>query len=342
MRYVVVLATLCFLGFGDLLTGAGPTAVIYHVDLLMGNDDTHNGLSRAQSFQTIQTGIDAACDGDEVLVWPGIYDEELDFLGKKITVQSAADAATLSPSTPGAFAVSFFTGEDHSSVLKNFIIRDCTKGVFLVGTSPVLEHLTIVNTNKAVSSGFGALPVLVSSIIWNNANKNLEDVQVTYSCVEEETPGIGNFSHDPLFVNSINGDYHLRSEFGRYQPDPNDPNSIEGLWLTDSETSPCIDAGDPNSHPAPELQPSGGRVNAGAYGQTPYAAKSINPWPNAADLNRDGLVSLLDLRLLADQWLGTIVEGLEASADFDDNGRVDVYDYAILNREWLWKAPFIN
>ena len=41
-------------------------------------------------YATIQQAIEAAADGDTILVGPDTYNEGIDFLGKKITVRSEA------------------------------------------------------------------------------------------------------------------------------------------------------------------------------------------------------------------------------------------------------------
>jgi Leucine-rich repeat (LRR) protein len=65
----------------------------------------------------------------------------------------------------------------------------------------------------------------------------------------------------------VRGDYHLRSQAGRYD-------SGTGRWAVDSVTSPCIDAGDPSSPVGWESSPHGGIINMGAYGGTSEAGKS--------------------------------------------------------------------
>jgi hypothetical protein len=81
--------------------------------------------------------------------------------------------------------------------------------------------------------------------------------------------GKGNIDADPLFADPNNGDYHLKSQVGRF-----DPNSDS--WVLDIVTSPCIDAGDPNSPVGDELEPNGGRINMGAYGGTWQASMSLS------------------------------------------------------------------
>jgi hypothetical protein len=67
----------------------------------------------------------------------------------------------------------------------------------------------------------------------------------------------------------VSGDYHLKSQAGRF-----DPNS--GTWVEDEITSPCIDADDPNAPVGQEPSPHGDRINIGAYGGTMEASKSFN------------------------------------------------------------------
>ena len=69
----------------------------------------------------------------------------------------------------------------------------------------------------------------------------------------------------------VDGDYHLKSQAGRWDP-------IGQTWVLDEVTSPCIDAGDPTSEVGDEPLPNGGRVNMGAYGGTTEASRS-GPFP---------------------------------------------------------------
>jgi hypothetical protein len=64
----------------------------------------------------------------------------------------------------------------------------------------------------------------------------------------------------------VSGDYHLRSQAGRW--DALNP------WFQDEITSPCIDAGNPSTPISSEPLPNGGRINMGAYGGTSQASLS--------------------------------------------------------------------
>jgi hypothetical protein len=152
-------------------------------------------------------------------------------------------------------------------VLENFVIRDSFLGVFIVQSSPTLRNLTVVRNKYGLEAYGETEPDVVNCIFWDNTADDLLGCQARYSCIERPSDGTGNFSSDPLFVDPNGKDFHLRSERGRYWPE-------HDVWVLDKVTSPCINAGDPESDCSKEPKPNGGRINLGAYGGTAYASLS--------------------------------------------------------------------
>ncbi len=107
----------------------------------------------------------------------------------------------------------------------------------------------------------------------------------TLSAWQAET-GLDRMSLDgePQFVNADAGDFHLRSQTiqGRFDP-------ILG-WVTDTVTSPLLDAGDPTSGFGNETAPNGGRANIGVYGNTAEASRTDVPRLYTGNLNQGGHV----------------------------------------------------
>jgi hypothetical protein len=159
---------------------------------------------------------------------------------------------------------------------------------------------------------------ITNCIIWANGD-DLYLSSATFSCIEDADEGNGNIHIDPCFVEFghwedpcntpynpwddmwINGDYHLKSQAGRWDTN-------EGRWTRDEVTSLCIDAGDPESPIDLEPFPNGGIINMGAYGGTAEASKSYFGEPVcetivAGDINGDCKVDFKDFALLAFHWL---------------------------------------
>jgi membrane protein YqaA with SNARE-associated domain len=128
-------------------------------------------------------------------------------------------------------------------------------------------------------------------------------------------------SSDDLWVD---GDYHLKSQAGRWDP-------VAGYWVLDDATSNCIDAGSPSSDWSAELWPHGQRINLGAYGGTPQASASLSDLGNPADLDHNAIVGPADLMRVAQQWLR---EKDLLAEDMNWDGRVDLYDFAVLGCHW--------
>jgi len=135
----------------------------------------------------------------------------------------------------------------------------------------------------------------------------------------------GNIDADPCFADVQNDDYHLKSQAGRWEPNLND-------WVTDANTSPCIDAGNPGCLPGSEPAPSGNRINMGAFGGIEEASKSPANWRSIADITNDWIVDVNDLKVFVNYWLdgGHCIPG-----DLNRNLFVDFVDFALLANNWL-------
>jgi hypothetical protein len=131
-----------------------------------------------------------------------------------------------------------------------------------------MVHNTAVMAGGAVSVS-GTMPLeLTNCILWDNAPGQIFGGATATCCnVQGGWEGQGNIDVDPLFADPANGDYHLKSQTGRWDP-------AGESWVPDDATSPCIDAGDPATSVGAEPEPNGGRINMGAYGGTAQASKS--------------------------------------------------------------------
>lgn len=133
---------------------------------------------------TIQAGIEAASDGDTVLVAPGTYVENINFKGKAIEVKSSAGPATTTIDGDGAGIVATFkANETRASVLRGFTVTHGLQppiesdivggGITVQGASPTIVG-NVVTANKG--SGIGVLsgsPLIQDNVI--TANTTLYD-----------------------------------------------------------------------------------------------------------------------------------------------------------------------
>lgn len=156
----------------------------------------------------------------------------------------------------------------NSPVLTNCIVAANNDYGLLRGI-PTITNCTIAgNLKSGIQDSFATV---TNSIVYFNNDGGAQIVNitgtVTYTDIQGLYTGDGNIDADPLFAAMAGGDYHLKSQAGRWQPESE-------TWITDDVTSPCIDAGDPASPIGSESDPNGGVINMGAYGGTNQASKS--------------------------------------------------------------------
>lgn len=111
-------------------------------------------------YGSIQSGIDAAIEGDIVSVEAGIYYETIDFLGKAITVSSAdgdPSGTFIDGGVSSDSVVKFITAETAKSIIDGFTIRNGSGvdggGVYILSASPTIQNCIISGNNASRFGG---------------------------------------------------------------------------------------------------------------------------------------------------------------------------------------------
>jgi len=183
-------------------------------------------------YATIQAAIDAAVNGDAVLVAPGTYVENIDFKGKAITVQGTdGSAATTIDGGAKDTVVRFTSGEGSGAILDGFhvrnghgnnatypidgggvsfhggstaTIRNCEiegsyawagGGISIDASSPTIEHC-LIRSNVGESGG--------GVVIWSGASPLIINCAINWNRTNQYGGGAITCSFSsPVIVNTV-------------------------------------------------------------------------------------------------------------------------------------------
>jgi len=215
-----------------------------------------------EDYATIQGGIDASEDGDEIIVSPGTYVENINFEGKAIilgslfytTQDTSYISQTIIAGNQDNSVVRFQNEEDSTSVLTGFTITNGHShnnggGIFCHSSSPSLENVTITG-NSAEDDGGGIYCFLNSSpslenvtitdnsaslgggIYCNESSPSLENVTIADNSAQYEGGGIYYSYSSPSLVNvTITDNSASENGGGIYCQDGSSP-GLENVTIT--------------------------------------------------------------------------------------------------------------
>ncbi len=149
----------------------------------MGEKGVMAGISPEQAifvpedFLTIRSALEAAKDGNMILVAPGTYTGQIDFMGKAVTLKSREGPAVTTIDGGGkSVTVTIKSGEGADTVLDGFTITNGSAwdggGIYCKETSPLIIN-NIVTGNRSIHFGAGIFindgsPVVSNNIIKEN------------------------------------------------------------------------------------------------------------------------------------------------------------------------------
>ncbi len=130
-------------------------------------------------YPTIQAAIQASADGDTVLVSPGTYFENIDFLGKAIVVRSVAGPSiTIIDANRAGRVATFDSGEPVTATLTGFTLRNGLSGggagIVIEGGASATIAGNVLTQNEACGAGSAiailgpTAPLIVGNLITNN------------------------------------------------------------------------------------------------------------------------------------------------------------------------------
>ncbi len=137
------------------------------------------------NYPTVQGAIDASISGDSVIVRPGVYYENIDFVGKTIVLQSelGPQVTTIDGSQSGSVVI-FKSGESSSARIEGFTLTNGTgtvessssRGGAIFCTqwaAPAIRN-NVISANTAysgggISCGFYSSPLIIENVIQDNS-----------------------------------------------------------------------------------------------------------------------------------------------------------------------------
>lgn len=159
---------------------------------------------------TIQAAINAAANGDTVLVLDGVYsgtgNYNIDFLGKSVSLQSVNGAANCIidvAATQSSQRTGFYlhSGETNTAVIQGFTVKHGLQfngpGMMLINSSPTVRNCVFTENHANCWGGV---------LYFDNASPKFTDCQFVANYSADDGGAVFGFEGSPTFTNCLFAD----------------------------------------------------------------------------------------------------------------------------------------
>jgi hypothetical protein len=201
----------------------------WHVSKTGNNSNLGSAIA---PFNTMQKAISTAVGGDTVIVLPGIYIENVDYVGKNIVLKSrdGAPSTIIKPANSAVAIVWFHSNENSNAKLIGFTLRDGGNlrgcALKLTFSQPIIDKCIITNSAGEAVYFYYTAAVLTNCLIYKNPGNNPffydpSDTQPQIiNCTITANTGYGtgpnSMSYGPIFRNCILYGNTLQGAFGYF------------------------------------------------------------------------------------------------------------------------------
>jgi serine protease len=166
-------------------------------------------LSVPGAYSNIQAALNAAANGDVILVGPGVYTQNLTFGSKQVALRSTAGPSSTIIHVAGGVGVQLGGNSELTGFTITGAVSDFGAGVVVSGTGTLIKG-NVFDGNVETSGGFGAAiggngasPIIDGNLFRNNSS-DFQFLSGVVAFVNSSSPVIENNIFEDNLSRAIN------------------------------------------------------------------------------------------------------------------------------------------
>lgn len=280
--------------FPGLTNGVSYTFTLFAVDF-EGNTSASISASatplppisiNGTAYSSVEAAAAAASPGDTILLGVDTFFLTSTIVLKEgVTLKGYSALHTIIDASGLGTAIAVTqTGSPTPAVIRDLLVKGSTIGISAGSSKVDILNTVLTLLHDAVVMATGSIVRVINNTITNNTGNGVEALggslelwsnillgNFEYGVYNSEATVSGGYNN--LYANALGSFFTAVSLPGALSANVTFVNA-GGLDFREVSGSATIDAGDPSAAHSKEPSPNGGRINQGAFGNTPFATRS--------------------------------------------------------------------